>query len=292
MDILQLRLFVSVANTLNFSRTAQQYFISQPAVSHHIKMLENALGVRLLSRTSRKITLTEEGLEFLQYVNEALEIISDAENRVQNMAQGRTGHIRIAALSSTSHLLSACLVQLFKNYPTIQVDVDLLEGSEMIYAIQQESYDFYFSILDMIAGSDAYTYTPIAKDRLELFINTDIAHDIDISDWTTIKGHPFVSIRKSDAWLTNQIKHICKNRGITPNIINYYNRAEAVVLAVNAGIGAAILPGELKRLYQHPNVVTLPIQGDDAEVAYVFAWKNGNSTTANVIFKDIVLSTL
>jgi DNA-binding transcriptional LysR family regulator len=126
---------VSIANTLNFSRTAEQFFITQPAVTHHIKMLENSLGIKLFSRASRKIKLSEEGLEFLPYANQALEVIADAENRIQNMAEGRWGHIRIAALSSTSYQLGDCLIRLYKEYPSIQVDVDLLEGSEMISAL-------------------------------------------------------------------------------------------------------------------------------------------------------------
>lgn len=289
MDTLQLRLFVSIANTLNFSRTAEQFFITQPAVTHHIKMLENTLGIKLFSRTSRRIKLSEEGLEFLPYANQALEIIADAENRIQNMSQGRTGHIRIAALSSTSHLISANLEMLFKAYPTIQVDVDILEGAELINSIQNESYDFYFSINDMMSSS-AYECRPIAYDRLELFVNNDVVDSIDISDWSTIKRHPFISIRKSDTWLSGHIKLICSKRGITPNIVNYYNRAEAVILSVNAGIGIAILPGELSSFYQHPNVVTLPISGEDAQVTYVIAWKKTKNTKVFNIFKDIVLS--
>ena len=86
MDTMQLRLFVSAANTLNFSRTAEQFFISQPAVTHSIKILEMSLGVKLFNRTSRKITLTAEGLEFLPYAVRALETLSSAEMRLQNMA--------------------------------------------------------------------------------------------------------------------------------------------------------------------------------------------------------------
>lgn len=289
MDTLQLRLFVSIANTLNFSRTAEQFFITQPAVTHHIKTLENTLGIKLMSRTSRRIKLSEEGLEFLPYAKQALEIIADAENRIQNMAQGRTGHIRIAALSSTSDLISSYLDLLFKTYPTIQVDVDILEGAELINSIQTESYDFYFSINDMMSSS-AYECRPIAEDRLELFVNNNMVDGIDISDWSTIKRYPFISIRKSDAWLSGHIKLICSNRGINPNVVNYYNRAEAAILSVNAGIGIAILPGGLSRLYQHPNVVTLPISGEDAQVTYVIAWKKSKNTKAFNVFKDIVLS--
>ena len=292
MDILQLRLFVSVANTLNFSRTAEQFFISQPAVTHNIRALENLLGARLFNRTSRKITLTEEGLEFLQYATHALEIISSGETRIQNMSQGRKVHIRIAALSSTIHLLNACLTPLFKEYPSIQADVDLLEGSDLINSVQKSNYAFYFSILDMIRGTDKYEVIPIAKDRLELFVNTAIADEINISDWTTVKKHPFVSISKSDTWLTGRIKLICKNRSFSPNVINYYNRAEAVLLAINAGIGIGMLPGDIKRLYKHPNVISFPIPGTDAEIAYSFAWRVDNTTDAGGIFREIVASTL
>jgi DNA-binding transcriptional LysR family regulator len=290
MDTLQLRLFVSIANTLNFSRTAEQFFITQPAVTHHIKMLENSLGVKLLSRTSRKVALSEEGVEFLNYANQALEVISDGENRIQNMAQGRKGHIRIAALSSISYQLRSCLMMLYKNYPEIQVDVDILEGSELINAAQKVDYDFYFSISDMIPSLN-YESIQISGDTLELFVNTGMVGRIDMSDWSTVERHPFVSIRKSDAWLTSRIKLLCKNRGIVPNIINYFNRADAVILSVDAGIGIAILPGELKHLYPHPNVVTLPIHGEDAVVSYVIAWRITNNTTACNIFKDVIMTT-
>lgn len=289
MDTLQLRLFVSISNTLNFSRTAEQFFITQPAVTHHIKMLENSLGVKLFNRTSRRIALSEEGLEFLKYASEALEVISAGENRIQNMAQGRRGHIRIAALSSITYLLRTCLEMLYRNYPEIQADVDILEGSELMNAAQRDDYDFYFSISDMISYPN-YASIPISEDALELFVNTAMLGSIDISDWSTVERHPFTSIRKSDAWLTNRIRHICRNRGIVPNIINYYNRADAVILSVDAGIGLAILPGELKRLYQHPNVATLRIPGEDAQVTYVIAWRKAKNTKAFNIFKDIALS--
>jgi len=290
MYTMQLEIFASVARTKNFTRTAEQFYITQPAVSHHIKMLESSIGVKLISRSSHGVVLTAEGREFLPYVNQILEISEAAENRIQNMAEGRSGHIRIAALSSTTNQLSDCLVRLYENYPSIQVDIDLLEGSEMIKALQKGSYDFYFSVEHMVTGTNEYDYTIIYEDRLELFVNKKVVDAIDLDDWSTIGRQPFVSVPNSDARLSNQIRVICKNRDIKPHIINYYNRAESVVLSVNAGIGIAILPGELGRLYQRQNVVTLPIAGDDAELTSVFAWKTGNVNTACNIFKELVLS--
>ena len=292
MDIMQLRLFISAANTLNFSRTAEQFFISQPAVTHSIKILESSLGVKLFNRISRKITLTAEGLEFLPYAIRALETLSSAEMRLQNMAQGRTGHIRIASLSSRIHQLSDCLMRLHSKYPSIQVDIDLLEGTDLVNSLRKGNYDFYFSNSEMLSGATNYTFAPISSERLELYVNTGIVDKIDISDWSTIKDYPFVSISRSDAWLTSRISRICKNRGITPNIINYYNRAEAALISVNAGIGVAILPRALQQLYPMPNVVAMKIPGDDADVVNVFAWKREQSTTACQLFREIALETL
>ena len=292
MDIMQLRIFISAANTLNFSRTAEQFFISQPAVTHSIKILESSLGVKLFNRISRKITLTAEGLEFLPYAIRALETLSSAEMRLQNMAQGRTGHIRIASLSSRIHQLSDCLANLYSKYPSIQVDIDLLEGTDLVNSLRKAIYDFYFSNSEMLSGATNYTFASISHESLELYINKDIADKIDINDWSTIKTHPFVSISRSDAWLTSRISRICKNRGITPNIINYYNRAEAALISVNAGIGISILPRALQLLYPLPNVVAMKIPGDDADVVNVFAWKREQSTTACQLFKEIALETL
>ena len=292
MDTMQLRLFVSAANTLNFSRTAEQFYVSQPAVTHSIKILESSLGVKLFNRTSRKITLTEEGLEFLPYAVRALETLNSAEMRLQNMAQGRVGHICVAALSSSSRQLSSCLFNLHKKYPSIQVDIDLLEGTDLVNSVRKGSYDFYFANSEMLSGATNYSFTSISQERLELYASKEFADKIDIDDWSTLKDIPFVSISRSDTWLTSRISRICKNRGITPNIINYYNRAEAALVSVNAGIGIAILPRALRFLYQLPDVVTFAIEGDDANIEHVFAWKHTQSTMASQLFKVIATETL
>ena len=292
METTQLRLFVSAANTLNFSRTAELFFVSQPAVTHSIKTLEASLGVKLFSRTSRKITLTEEGLEFLPYATRALDTLSGAEMRLQNMAQGRVGHIRIAALSSSAIQLSDCLFNLHNKYPSIQVDIDLLEGTDLVNSIRRDAYDFYFANSEMLSGASEYDSIYISQERLDLYINKELALKINVDDWSTIKDYPFVSISRADTWLTTRISRICKNRGITPNIINYYNRAEAAIVSVNAGIGIAILPRALLSLYQLPSVVTLPINGDDANIEHVFAWKLAQSTVACQLFKQIATETL
>ena len=290
MDVLQLKLFVSLSHTLNFSRTAEIYSLSQPSVSHHIRALENKLGVSLFRRDSHKVFLTQEGAEYLPYARQVLSLISEGEKRVQNMAMGRSGHIRVAALSSAAMELSTCLSELYRTSPLIQVDVDLLEGTEMIDALSQHQYDCYYAVSTMIPAGDMYRSVLISSEYLSLYAHKDIADSIDLSDWSTVAQYPFVSVPQSDAMLSQQIRQICRKHNFTPHIVNYYNRAESVMLSVNSGIGITILRSPIGRLYNMPNVVALPIEDELTQLNTVFAWDPKATNSSCSVFRDVVLS--
>lgn len=289
MNMLQYELFASVARTQNISRTAEQYGISQPAVSHQLKTLEDSLGLELVRRTKRGVLLTDAGRELLPYVQDILSIKDRAETRMRNIAEGTVGHIRIAALSSASYQVSDCLVPLYAEHPDIQADISLLEGTELIEALCRNTHDFYFGVDTMTPDNMGYAAEVIAHGRLELFVNRSAAPSIDLSDWSTVARHPFVTVPKSDVSLDKKIMTICRNRGFAPRIVSIYNRAESVLLSVNAGLGVAILPGALRELYQRPNVVTFPIEGDDARADTVFVWNPELLTETGEVFRDIVL---
>jgi len=287
--MLQFELFASVARTQNISRTAEQYRISQPAVSHQLKTLEEAMGLELIHRTRRGVVLTDAGKELLPYIQEILSIKDRAETRMRNMAEGTVGHIRVAALSSASFQVSDCLLALYAQHPDIQADISLLEGTELIEALRQNSHDFYFGVDSMTPENAGYSSVMIAHRQLALFVNRSIADTIDLNDWSTVARHPFISVPKSDVSLERKIMEVCGNRGFTPRVISIYNRAESIVLSVNAGLGVAILPGALRELYQHPNVVTFPIEGEDARADTVFVWNPSRLTETGAVFRDVVL---
>jgi len=271
MDTLQLKLFISVSQTLNFTKTAAEFYMTQPTVSNYIKSLEKSLGVKLLNRDSRSVTLTPEGKEFVSYASQMLTLQMEAERRLRNITEGRRGYLRIAMLSSAAELFSACLSEFSRAQPDVQVDVDIKEGTEMMRAISQCSYDIYFANRYMMPESDSINYIVTGRHHLHLFVNRDIADTIDMNDWSTLKNRRFVTVPETDFALSGQIKSICASRGIVPDIINYYNRADTLLLAVNSNIGMAILPPGLSYFFSFPNVVSLPIDGDDAVIESVVA---------------------
>jgi len=272
VDTLQLKLFLSVAQTLNFTQTASEFFMTQPTVSNYIKSLENSIGVKLLNRDSRSVSLTPEGQEFVGYASQMLTIQMEAENRLRNMSGGRRGYIHIAMLSSAAALFSECLTEFSQKQPGVQVDVDVKEGAEMMRAISQFAYDIYFANRYMMPENDSIKYIVTGTDHLHLFAHRDIADKIDMNDWSTLQKYHFVSVPETDFALSRQIKSICINRGFVPDVINFYNRADTLFMAVNSGIGVTILPPQLLYFFNFPNVVSKPIEGDDAVVHSVVAW--------------------
>lgn len=136
MNLEHLRLFVRIACTHNISQAGKELGLSAPVASMHINKLEESIGARLIHRTTRKVSLTEEGEALLPY---AEEIISSVDAAQANVGTGKAcpkGTLRITAPASFGrmHLIPA-LKGFLAQYPDLSVDirltdsmVDLIEG--------------------------------------------------------------------------------------------------------------------------------------------------------------------
>jgi len=288
MDTMQLKLFISLSKTLNFTKTANEFYVTQPTVSNYIKSLENNIGVKLLNRDSHSVSLTQEGKEFVGYAKQLIALQMEAENRLRNISEGRNGYLRIAMLSSAAVYFTPCLEEFMQSYPGVQVDVDLLEGSEMISALSKVSHDVFFIHKHMMPSSANLGAIHLGSSQLHLFVHKNMLDQIDTNDWKTLEKFHFVSTPAQDFSLSNQIIHLCASRGIAPDIINYYNRAAMALLAVNAGVGVAILPPQIRSIYNFPNVVALPIEGEDAVIHHGVVWnkRSENPDIANFLRLD------
>lgn len=136
MNIEHLRLFVRIAATNNISQAGQELGLSPAVASAHVNKLEEGLGVRLVHRTTRKVSLTEEGIDFLPHAEEVLATIEAARASVGVGNALPQGTLRITAPASFGrmHLLPA-LKEFLALHPRLSIDlrltdsiVDLVEG--------------------------------------------------------------------------------------------------------------------------------------------------------------------
>ncbi|MUJ36954.1 LysR family transcriptional regulator [Aliivibrio fischeri] len=136
MNIEHLKLFIRLAITHNISLAGQELGLSPAVASMHINKLEETLGVRLVHRTTRKVSLTEEGETFLPHAEEILSSVETARASVGIGNNAPTGTLRVSAPSSFGRLyLIPALKEFTSRYPGLNVDfrlsdsiVDLVEG--------------------------------------------------------------------------------------------------------------------------------------------------------------------
>ncbi len=126
------RIFYTVATIGNITKAAQELMISQPAVSKSIKNLEEQLGGVLFTRTKRGVVLTEEGKEFYKYIKQAIEQISNAENKFSDLINLEVGTIRIGVSTTlTRQFLLPYLEKFHKLYPKIKIQIFTQLASEL-----------------------------------------------------------------------------------------------------------------------------------------------------------------
>lgn len=116
----QLRIFVTVANARSFSRAGEMIGLSQSAVSHSVKELENQTGVRLLDRTTREVVLTEAGQQLALRLERLLDELNSTLRDVGRLGQQLSGTVRVAASQTISaHLIPQCIAEGNHRYPDI-----------------------------------------------------------------------------------------------------------------------------------------------------------------------------
>ena len=118
------RIFYAVANNGNITKASEELMISQPAISKAIKNLEEQLGGDLFIRTKRGVILTDEGREFYNYIKQAIEYISSAENKFTELINLESGSIKIGISTTlTKEFLLPYLEEFHKLYPKIDIQI-------------------------------------------------------------------------------------------------------------------------------------------------------------------------
>jgi DNA-binding transcriptional LysR family regulator len=128
----ELRYFVAVAEELHFGRAAQRLGMAQPPLSRAISQLERRLGVVLLERTHRSVSLTEAGAVLLHEGRAALDAVEAAEQRVRRVAEGRAGIVLATKAGASSELLAKLLHAYSAEPGAVQVEVLLCGPGEQV----------------------------------------------------------------------------------------------------------------------------------------------------------------
>jgi LysR family transcriptional regulator, transcriptional activator of the cysJI operon len=126
MEQRQLRTFVAVAELRHFARAASLCNLSQPAVSHQIALLEEEIGAKLFNRADRRVSLTVAGEVFLEEARRILGAVDRARERMQEVARGAVGRIRLGATATPgSYLLPPLLSKYRSEYESYDLSLEI-----------------------------------------------------------------------------------------------------------------------------------------------------------------------
>jgi len=131
MDINQLTAFIAVADTSSFSLAAERLFLTQPAISKRIVVLEQFLGSRLFDRIGKKVILTEAGQILLPRAKKIIAETEDTRIAIQNLSGSVAGRFTLASSHHIGlHRLPPVLKEYSNQYPDVNIDISFLDSEK------------------------------------------------------------------------------------------------------------------------------------------------------------------
>lgn len=220
MNLLHLKYAVEVAKTKSINKAAENLFMSQPNLSRAIKELEEELGIEIFKRTSKGITVTDEGEEFLQYarrilfqINEVEEIYTNGRKKTQqfSVCVPRAGYFASAFTAFAKHLSTENPAEIFYKETNSMRTIDcLLRGEFNLGVIRyQTSFEQYFNsffeekgLVPQVLFEFSYSLlisenSPLA--RQDSIKTTDLSNYIEISHGDPyVPTLPLINVKKAE----------------------------------------------------------------------------------------------
>lgn len=136
------RIFYTVANTGNISKAAKELYISQPAISKSIQKLEESVGCKLFSRSSRGVVLTDEGKLLYEHVSEAFETLTMCEEKLKRSIELGVGHLKIGVSSTLcKYLLLPYLKEFIRQNPHISISISCQSTNDTLKLLEDNKID-------------------------------------------------------------------------------------------------------------------------------------------------------
>ena len=240
MTVKQIRAFLAVAQSLSFAVACERLHLSQSALSLTIKALEQGLGGRLFSRTTRNVALTPEGESLLPL---ARRLIADWDNVEDQMRQRFTlqrGRVTLAAIPSFSGNVLPAIVKSFRvRHPKVNVTVNDVINEQVLEMVRDREVEL--GVAFEPAGA-SLTFTPLYRDRFVAVVPRDSAlagHTL--IDWQTLLQQPFITLQRPSAVRVMLEEHLQARQMKLP--VDFESHQLATVgRMVACGLGVSVVP--------------------------------------------------
>ena len=291
MELRHLRYFLVVGETLSFTKAASQLRVAQPALSRQVQDLEDEIGVDLLKRSSRGVTLTAEGRLFLEEVRDILKHTDESVEKVRALRRGQYGELHVAySPAPTVELLPPALAAFQKAFPRVSVVLHDLSRREVIEGLL--SGTLQLAVTPRAAGSQpegiefevlrTYPFCVAlpATHRLARLKSVPLAK---------VAAEPLVALRRKD---NPNYHHVLDGLfgplGVKPRIVAECDTFSSLITAIESGRGIALSTSVFKQA-TGKRLVYRPLTGTNEVLSVGIARaRNGDITPAGEKFCEII----
>jgi len=234
MDIKWIKTFIVAAQYENFRQASEELFVTQPAITKHIKRLEEQLNSQLFERVGKHVTLTAAGHRFLPY---AREILAQYEQGLDEFEAWKQGYKRKLSIATAPQIASSVLPSLLRSfmnqYPDIEVLIDVLKSYEIGEEISAGRADIGLTRVKPIQMN---IYCQMVHEEPVILVGPN---DVNLDEKTGLHTYRLITHNHPDYW--DDLLHDVKR--VYPNVRTMaVNQVEITKKFIEQGLGISYLP--------------------------------------------------
>ena len=277
VEIRHLRSFVAVAEEMNFTAAARRLHISQPPLSMQIRQLESELGVELIDRSRRAISLTEAGEALLAEARPMLLQFEQTLRVASRAGNGEVGRLTIGFVpSATNGPLPTQLRQFRTRYPAVEMLLREMRPDDLVVGLAEGSLDVCFLFLPL--ADPRFETKVVAREPLVAALPNGhpLAAESSISV-ADLKTESFIlPARHQMPGLHALVLETCRAAGFEPRVVQQdVWQLQTVLGLVASGLGVALVPESAQRA-RRAGVVVNPLSDVEPVVELGALWAQGN----------------
>jgi LysR family transcriptional regulator, low CO2-responsive transcriptional regulator len=288
IDSRQLRAFFSLAKHGSFTVAARELCLTQSAVSHSMRALEEDLGCRLFDRMGKKVLLTLTGEQLLPHAEKILKQMAQARAEITKLSQWGQSRLRICASTTACHyILPEVLREFQRSFPKVQIAIEPGDTIQAVELLEGKAIDC--AICLQPEREEPFAFRPLFSDELLFLVGAE---------------HPWAKTGHVERSEIPEQNYVLYNKGTyTFNLIERYFRAEDIALntvielrsmeaikeLVKLGIGISILaPWVVEKELSEGSLSAFPLGKRKLKRQWgVLHWRNPNLPLAQTQFIEI-----
>jgi len=287
----RLSCFIAVAEELHFGRAAERLHMTQPPLSRQIQQLEAELGVQLIDRTTRTVTLTPAGVAFLPDARRILQLAEGAAQTVKRVPAGDLGTVVIGFTAASAHAVLPPLLEATRaRLPDVKLDL-----REMVTAAQIEGLvtgELDLGLARPPLKRPGLVSRPLLHEQLVAALPADhplasLGRQLTLND---LDGQDVVMYSPVQARYFNELLiSTFTIAGATPRYVQTVTQVHTMLVLVRSGIGIALVPASAATL--HPEGVAFRSIGAFRErpVELDAVWRSDSTNPALLrLLRDVL----